>query len=360
MESIEAILEKDVLEREDLIRVLEADGADCGPLFRRAAEVKAARVGNRVYLRGLIEYSNLCSKNCLYCGIRSGNAAAARYEMTPEETIEVARHALERRYGSIVIQAGERDDALFVSKIERTLRGIRALAGDGLHVTLSLGEQTPDTYRRWFEAGAHRYLLRIEASNPDLFRKLHPDDARHRHALRLAALGAVRAAGYQVGTGVMIGLPFQTAADLADDLLFFRDLDVDMIGMGPYLEHPDTPLYARARALLPPRERLELTLRMVALLRVMMGDINIAATTAMQAIDPEGRERAIRAGANVVMPNLTPARYRHDYLLYENKPCLDEAPEESVELFEARIREFGGTIAYGEWGDSRRFLERTS
>lgn len=360
MKSIAEILGKTSLDRGDLIRVLEADEGECGPLLARAAVVKRSGVGSRVYLRGLIEYSNICSKDCLYCGIRSGNAAASRYEMTEEETLAAARLALERRFGSIVIQAGERDDAPFVARMERILRRIRALGGGALHVTLSLGEQSPDTYRRWLDAGAHRYLLRIEASSPDLYRKLHPEDPRHSQASRLEALGALREAGYQVGTGVMIGAPFQTAADLADDLLFFRDLDVDMIGMGPYIEHPDTPLYTHARELLPPRKRLELSLRMVALLRVMMPDINIAATTAMQAIDPEGRERAIRAGANVVMPNLTPARYRHDYLLYENKPCLDQEPEESVELLEARIRESGGSIAYGEWGDSGRFLARKS
>jgi biotin synthase len=305
-----------------------------------------------------MEYPNYCIKNCLYCGIRSGNRRYARYEMTDDEVLQAARFAWENRFASIVIQSGERNDETFISKIEHLISGIQAMTRNGLHITLSLGEQKPETYRRWFQAGAQRYLLRIEVSNPNLYRRLHPEDAHHCYESRLDALKALRACGFQTGTGVMIGLPFQTVADLADDLIFFRDFDIDMVGMGPYIEHHDTPLYQYRNELLSLRERFLLSLKMIAVLRIMMKDINIAATTALQAIDPVGREQALKAGANVIMPNLTPVKYRQDYLLYEGKPCLNEEAEACRGCLETRIQMAGDTIAYGEWGDSQHFAKR--
>lgn len=191
-------------------------------------------------------------------------------------------------------------------------------------ITLSMGEQSRETFERWKEAGAERYLLRIEASNRELYHKLHPHDDNHSYEKRLNALKLLQDCDYQVGTGVMVGLPFQTTSNLADDLLFFKDFDIDMIGLGPYIEHEDTPLYQYSDQLKPQAERFELSMRMVALLRILMKDVNIAATTAMQSIDELGREKVIKVGANVLMPNITPVRYREGYLLYENKPCLDE------------------------------------
>ncbi len=358
MADIEAILDKAFLDREDLVILLSAGEEDSAAIYRKAGEVKREYVGNKVYLRGLLEYSNYCSKDCLYCGIRSGNLRYARYEMTEDEVLESARYAWENRFSSIVIQSGERSDEKFVAKIERLIRRIQAMARNELHITLSLGEQPAETYLRWLEAGAHRYLLRIEVSDPELYRKLHPDDGHHTYQSRLEALKALRQTGYQVGTGVMIGLPFQTISQLAGDLIFFRDFDIDMIGMGPYIEHKDTPLYQYRNELMSLRERFLLSLKMVAILRIMMKDINIAATTALQTIDPMGREKALRVGANVIMPNLTPVKYRQDYLLYENKPCLDEEAEACKSCLEARIFMAGDTIAYGEWGDSRHFKGR--
>jgi len=358
MTIIEEILNKHSFGREDIISLLSAGEEDSSVIYQKAGEIKKAFVENKVYFRGLIEYSNYCTKNCFYCGIRSGNLRCARYEMADDEVLGAARYAWENRFASIVIQSGERDDEKFISKIEQLITDIQAMAHNELHITLSLGEQKPDTYRRWFKAGAHRYLLRIEVSNPELYRKLHPDDKHHSHQSRLEALKALREAGYQVGTGVMIGLPFQAVSDLADDLLFFKDFDIDMVGMGPYIEHQDTPLYQYRMELLPLRERFLLSLRMVAVLRIMMKDINIAATTALQAIDPFGREQALRVGANVIMPNLTPTKYRQDYLLYENKPCLNEEAEACKGCLETRIRMAGDAIAYGEWGDSKKYKDR--
>jgi biotin synthase len=280
--------------------------------------------------------------------------------MPDEEVLEAAKYAFDNNFASIVIQSGERNDRKFVDTIDRLLRDIRQMTQGKLHVTLSLGEQTEKTYQRWMDAGAQRYLLRIEVSNPELYRKLHPEDKHHDYNERLEALRRLRKTGYQVGTGVMIGLPFQTISDLADDLIFFRDFDIDMAGMGPYIEHEDTPLYQYRNELLPIRERFLLSLKMVALLRIMMKDINIAATTAMQTIDPQGREKALLVGANVIMPNLTPVKYRQSYLLYQNKPCLDEEAEECKSCLEARIALAGDEIGFGEWGDSKHFKKRTS
>jgi biotin synthase len=355
---IEEILKKESFSREDLIYLLSADEKERLKIFEKAQQVKEEFVGKKVYFRGLIEYSNYCSKNCFYCGIRAGNSRYIRYRMTDGEVLAAAKYAYDNNFASIVIQSGESNDRKFTSSIERLLKEIHIQTEGKLHITLSLGEQSEETYRRWFEAGAHRYLLRIEVSNPELYRKLHPNDKHHDYFARLEALKVLRKTGFQVGTGVMIGLPFQTPGDLADDLLFFRDFDIDMAGMGPYIEHEDTPLYKYRNELPDLRERFLLSLKMVALLRIMMKDINIAATTAMQTIDPQGREKALLIGANVIMPNITPVKYRQNYLLYENKPCLDEEAEECKSCLETRIFMTGGEIGYGEWGDSRHFGKR--
>ncbi len=355
---IKHILEKENLEKPDLVKLLSAGEEDRKLLFEKAMAVKEAQVGKKVFYRGLIEFSNLCAKNCFYCGIRAGNKKQHRYEATEEEVLEAARYAWKNRFGSVVIQAGERSGKNYVSRIESLVARIKDMSKGELGITLSLGEQSEETYRRWFEAGAHRYLLRIEVSNPALYPTYHPVDKNHDYNARLESLYLLRKVGYQVGSGVMIGLPFQTEEDLADDLLFFQKHDIDMVGMGPYIEHADTPMYKYKDRLLPKMERFYLSLKMVACLRILMKDINIAATTAMQAIDPMGREKAIKVGANIIMPNLTPTKYRDDYLLYEDKPCTDEDAEECKRCLEARIHMAGGEIGYGEWGDSRHFKKR--
>ena len=358
MDEIDDILNKESFSKEDLVRLLSTNEEESRKIYEKSKAIKAEQIGRKVYFRGLIEYSNYCSKNCLYCGIRAGNSRYIRYQMPDEEVLEAAKYAYDNKFASIVIQSGERNDRKFIDSIEKLLKEIHRMSEGKLHVTLSLGEQTEKTYQRWFTAGAHRYLLRIEVSNPVLYSKLHPNDKHHDYNERLDALRRLRKVGYQVGTGVMIGLPFQTIPDLADDLIFFRDFDIDMAGMGPYIEHQDTPLYQFRNELLPLHERFLLSLKMVALLRIMMKDINIAATTAMQSIDPQGREKALLVGANVIMPNLTPVKYRQNYLLYENKPCLDENAEECNSCLEARIAMAGDEIGYGEWGDSRHFKNR--
>ena len=346
--------------KENIIELLEEkDQNRVQQLYDDAFRTKIDNVGNKVYLRGLVEITNICRKNCLYCGIRRDNLSNDRYEIYIEDVIPAARFAYEQGYGSMVIQGGERHDKKFRDKITSILKEVRKISSESpLGITLSLGEQPFDVYQEWFEAGAHRYLLRIESSTQELFEKIHPVDESHSFQTRLTALEDLRRAGYQVGTGVMIGLPFQTLGNLADDLLFFKNFDIDMCGMGPYLEHSQTPLYQYKDLLIPKEERLELSLKMVAILRLMMPKINIAATTAMQSIDPAGREKAILAGANVIMPNLTLTEVRGDYSIYENKPGVGEDASITSSSLERMLQNAGIPIGYNEWGDSLHFKDR--
>ncbi len=344
--------------RQELVELLSLEGEELKMLYNKAAEEKLKHVGNKVYYRGLIEYSNRCAKNCYYCGVRRGNKGIGRYELTDEEVLEAARLAFEKNFASLVIQSGERSSRQFVKKIAFLLEKIRELSGGKLRVTLSMGEQTEDTFRLWRESGAQRYLLRIESSNPELYKKIHPDNALHSYENRLRAIELLRKTGYQVGTGVMIGLPFQTLDDLAGDLLFIKKYDIDMIGMGPYIEHEDTPLYEYRHLLLPKEKRFELSMKMLALLRLIMPTVNMAATTAMQTLDPEGREKALRIGANVIMPNLTPLKYREGYLLYKDKPNIHEETDVSLKKLAEAIRQAGCQLALGEWGDSEHYSAR--
>jgi biotin synthase len=358
-QSIDQILQDEMFTHDQLVTLLNAKGSERTKIFAKASEIKKAFVGNKVYFRGLVELSNICSKNCLYCGIRSGNKKPDRYMVTANEVYEAARFASENGYGSMVLQSGERCDEQFISIVSELITGIKKISDGKLGITLSMGEQSEETYRKWFELGAHRYLLRIETSNRELYYKIHPENKKHDFDTRLQSLQLLRKIGYNVGSGVMIGLPFQTIEHLSDDLLFLQKLDVDMVGMGPFIEHEDTPLFEFRNQLWPKQQRFDIALLMVAILRIMMKNINIAATTAMQAIDKQGREKALKAGANIIMPNLTPVKYREDYLLYEDKPCMDEDAADCRSCLEARIHIAGDEIGYNEWGDSKHFTERT-
>ncbi len=360
MKQLENILGQTVFSEDDLCRLLRTEGEERKLLFQFAASKKTETVGRKVYFRGLIEFSNRCAKDCLYCGIRRSNNKVGRYELADDEILGACCFAWENGFGSVVLQSGELSSPAFVGRVDRLLRSIKKLSKGELGITLSCGEQSPDTYRRWFESGAHRYLLRIETSDPELYSMIHPDDGRHCIERRMRALQDLKECGYQVGSGVMIGLPFQSIRQLAGDLLFLKKTDVDMVGMGPYIEHKNTPLSRYRHLLLPKPERLDLSLKMIATLRLVMPDINIAAATALQAIDPAGREKALTVGANVIMPNLTPLAYRKDYQLYEDKPCLDEDAGLCRSCLEARVDLAGSEIGYGEWGDPLHFFNRRS
>lgn len=358
MKTVAEIVQQQEFAVQDLITLLMSRDRDRQLLFERSRQVKEKILGKKVFFRGLVEFSNICSKDCFYCGIRKANNNVVRYNASDEEILEACRFAWQNRFGSVVLQSGELASKAFADRVDGLLKKIKQLSNNELGITLSCGEQSRETYLRWFESGAHRYLLRIEASNPNLYYKIHPRNVKHSFERRVEALQHLKETGYQVGTGVMIGLPFQTMEDLANDLLFFKQIDIDMCGMGPYIEHEHTPLYQHRHLLLSRKERFDLALKMIAVLRLLMPDINIAAATALQAIDPAGREKALTVGANVLMPNLTPCQYRKDYLLYEDKPCLDEDAELCRNCLEARIELAGSEIGYNEWGDSKHYFSR--
>ncbi len=343
---------------EEIKALLAAEGEEMESLLRRALEVKLRELDNYVHLRGLIEFGNTCEKNCLYCGLRRGNARVERYCLSDDEVLSCARLSHELGYGSVALQSGERSDPEFIARIEHLVREIKKIDGGSLGITLSLGEQTEDTYRRWFDAGAHRYLLRIESSNEELYYKIHPRDSKHSFRQRIGCIESLIKTGYQAGTGVMVGLPFQTLDHLAGDLLFFKKMDVAMVGLGPYIPHPDTPLYKFKDLIPSAKERMDMTLKMIAVLRLMMPRINMVAATANQTIDPQGREKAIKAGANVIMPNLTPGEYRESYFIYPDKACVKDTPDQCQTCLDIRLAAIGHRIQYNAWGDSLAFTER--
>jgi len=355
---IRTILEHEEFSKENIISLLMTKGEERTMLFHKSAEVKEKYIGKKVWFRGLIEFSNVCGKDCLYCGIRKGYKNVTRYSLTDEEILEAAKFAYDNRYGSIALQSGELESDFISARIENLLHRIKDLSKGELGVTLSVGEHEPEVYKKWFDAGAHRYLLRVESTNKVLYNKIHPDDSKHDFSRRLNCLKSLQDIGYQTGTGVMIGLPFQTLDDLAGDLLFMKEFDIDMCGMGPYVEHADTPLIKHAATLMPLKERFDLTLKMIAIIRIMMKDINIVAATALQAIDPIGREKAVKIGANILMPNITPGKYRDSYKLYDNKPCTDDSAEDCQTCLEARVTLADAEVIYGEWGDSRHYERR--
>lgn len=340
---------------DEILALLRTDRPD--DLFAAAYAEKCTRVGKRVSLRGLIEFSNVCGKNCYYCGIRAGNAKVARYRLSEDEIVAAARQAERARYGSVVLQSGEVASEANTAFVERVVSRLHAEFGDALGVTLCLGEQSEETYRRWRAAGAHRYLLRIESSNPELYAKLHP--ASHSWQARVDCLRTLKRLGYITGSGVMIGVPGQTLEDLAGDIAFFAQEDLDMIGMGPFIPHPDTPL-GEGLAMTPDwkRHQVELGCRMIAIARLALKDVNIAATTALEALDPQGREKGLLAGANVMMPNVTPAKYRGDYKLYSDKPCQDESADLVGDVLERRIRSIGEEVNWSDRGDPLHFSRR--
>lgn len=348
--------------RNDLLAILSAEHVSDIEIVRRAAEaVLLEQCGPQVYLRGLVESSNACSSDCLYCGIRKSNQRVKRYTLSVDQIVASARLCSDLRYGSMVIQSGERSDRKFIDltieAVRRIKRETRSEAQpEGLGITLCIGQQSRETYRRLFDAGAHRYLLRIETTNPALFARIHPEDQTFES--RLECLALLREIGYQVGTGVMIGLPGQTLEDLADDILFFAWHDIDMIGMGPFIPDPETPL---GRETCPAvAERIRLSLLMIAATRLMLQDVNIASTTALQALDPIGREKGLQFGANVIMPQVTPLNVRKDYQLYPGRPCLEESAGECNPCLGMRVAFAGRMIGYNAWGDSIHAAKRQS
>ncbi len=349
---------------DNIVRLLELEdgSSELEALYSCANSIKKECRGSKVYFRGLIEISNICIKNCFYCGIRKSNNNVYRYELSSEKVLEEAQYALDSGYGSVVIQGGERNDAKFISKITHLVSQIKRLRrSDGafpnlsLGITLSLGEQTKDVYREWFNAGAHRYLLRIESSNREHYNIIHPINSLHSYDTRVQAIKDLMEVGFKTGTGVMIGTPGQTLKNLAEDLLFFKRIGVGMVGMGPYIPHRETPLGECVER--NPgfnaidSEKLSLSLKMIAILRILMPHINIAATTALQVLDKDARERALLCGANVIMPNVTDLEVKGEYNLYDGKPGVKDSVEETKQHLLANLREIGVEVGWNELGD---------
>ena len=343
------------LTTEELVFLLSlSDPADLQSLYAAAYALKLKCCGKGVSVRGLVEAGNVCAKDCLYCGIRKSNATVKRYTLAADEIVSSAEQAKGMGYASLVIQSGEIESEAHTAFIEEVLHRLAPL---DLGVTLSLGEQTEEVYARWHAAGATRYLLRIETSNPELYAKIHPKECSWTR--RVECLRALRRTGYQVGTGVMCALPGQTLDDLAHDIEFYGELDVDMIGMGPFIPAPNTPLgIEKEEWRMGNGERLALGLKMIAVTRLFLHDVNIAAATALQALADDGREQGVKAGANVLMPNVTDVAYRRSYQLYANKPSLNENAGLCRACLDRRLASIGEHLLYNRRGDSRHFAKR--
>ncbi len=343
--------------------LVEANPEKLERLWLSADSLRHDTVGDEVYLRGLVEISNICRRNCLYCGIRAGNPKPQRYRMSAEEMVETARLAKKLGYGTVVLQSGE-DGSVSAEEIAEIIRQIKRKTN--LAVTLSLGERAEEDYITWFKAGANRYLLRFETSNETLYRAIHPPHAqgRYRSGSRIELLKTLRNIGYEIGSGVMAGIPGQTWDDLARDIALFAELDLDMIGCGPFLPHPDTPLGGVRSQESGVEEQVildkHLPFKVIALARLVCPAANIPTTTAIATLDPvHGRLLGLSRGANVVMPNLTPACYRKMYEIYPHKAASGETPEETHELAVRQILELGRTPGQGA-GTSPRFLKNAT
>ena len=333
----------------------ECDPARLAQLFGDADAARAANVGPAVHLRALVEISNRCVRQCGYCGLRAGNADLPRYRMSHDEIIACAHQATALGYGTIVLQAGE-DPTITTEWLAAIVRQIKA--DTPLAVTLSLGERTTEELSAWRAAGADRYLLRFETSDAELFALIHPPHPGrpHQRVDRIAILRQLRELGYEVGSGIMLGIPGQTYASVARDLLLFRQLDLDMIGIGPYIPHPATPLATGEwRRPIPAREQVPaeelMVYKAVALTRLVCPQANIPATTALATINRvDGRELGLQRGANVFMPNLTPAPYRALYQIYPNKACISETGAACNGCLRSRISAIGRTVGIGPGG----------
>ncbi len=327
-------------------------------LWEAASFVRHQSVGDAVHLRGLLEISNYCDRSCWYCGLRMPNAQIPRYRLGAQEILDGAAEAVRRAYGSVVLQAGE-DPHLDIDQLCDVIRRIKTLTP--LAVTLSLGERSDGELQQLREAGADRYLLRFETSNRQLFERIHPSRPGQAPGQRRALLLRLRELGYELGSGVMVGLPGQSCSDLAQDVQLFQELDLDMIGIGPYIPHPDTPLADEVATDLngsAAAENLLTTYKMIALARLACPASNIPSTTALATLDPyRGQRLGLQRGANVIMPNLTPRKYRRDYEIYPHKAGTERSPHESDAAARAELAAVGRPAARGR-GDSPRFLRR--
>ena len=311
-------------------------------LYKNACAVREEIYGKDVYLRGLIEFSNYCKNNCFYCGIRKDNLKAERYRLSPGDIVACAQKGYQLGFRTVVLQSGE--DMWFSDEmICEIVKAIKALHPD-MAITLSIGEKEKSSYLKYYQAGAERYLLRQETSNPEHYRQLHPKELSIAH--RKQCLKDLKEIGYQVGCGIMVGTPGQTYDHIIEDLIYMKDFNPHMVGIGPFIPHADTPFKNE------PRGTLEDTLHLLGIIRLMLPHCLLPATTALGTIDPQGREKGLLAGANVVMPNLSPRGVRSKYMLYDGKICTGEEAAECHACMERRIKRTGYEVVEAR-GDYR-------
>ena len=322
------------LDREELVSLLASP--ECEEVLAAAADrVRHAYVGDGIHLRGLIEFSNICRQNCMYCGLRRDNRRLERYRLSVEEIVALAEKAKGYGYQTVVLQSGE-DPYFDVERMAEILRQIKKL---DLAITLSIGERSYEEYKAFREAGADRYLLRIETTDEALYEKLDPGMS---YRNRVRCLQDLKRLGYEVGTGTLVGLPGQSLESIAEDILFYQEMDVDMLGIGPLIPNGDTPLGNEKAG------DFHLTRRMVSLLRLLLPEANIPATTAVETMVKGGREIILASGANVVMPNVTEGECRRKYALYPGKICVSDTPADCRGCMEGRIRAMGRYVAKGK------------
>ncbi|HPT41512.1 MAG TPA: [FeFe] hydrogenase H-cluster radical SAM maturase HydE [Candidatus Gastranaerophilaceae bacterium] len=320
------------LTRDEIIELLKYPFTLHSSLFTASDKVRSKYVGDEVHLRGLIEFSNYCRQNCLYCGLRRDNKKIKRYRLTEKQIIDFSRKAKSYGYQTVVLQSGE--DPYFTA--ERMKKIISEIKKFDLAITLSIGERNFDEYKAFKKAGADRYLIRIETTDKNLYSKLDPDmDWQN----RLNCLKDLRKLDYEVGTGCLVGLPEQTLESLADDILFFKKIDADMIGIGPFIPNENTPL-SKANG-----GSFELALKVMAITRLLCPDANIPATTAMETLNPNGRLIALQSGANVVMPNVTEGEYRKLYEIYPGKICINDTPVKCKSCISGKITGINRTVS---------------
>ena len=322
------------MNKQEIITFLQDDSQNSW-LFKEADRVRRERVGDTIHLRALIEFSNICKRHCKYCGIRAGNTATERYRLEKEDIIVLAKKAVDLGYRTIVLQSGE-DDNYYSDKLCDIIREIKAL---DVAVTLSIGEKTFEEYKAYRQAGADRFLLRIETTDRTLYEAMHPHASFDN---RVRCLQDLKTLGYEVGTGCLVGLPGQTIESLADDILFFKALDADMIGVGPFIPHAQTPLKDESLG------DFWLALKVMALTRINLPNINIPATTAMETIIPNGRLIALQSGANVVMSNVSTIDCRKKYEIYPNKAGVNDNESDVRKQLEAMFSTIGRTIAHNK------------
>ncbi len=333
---VEKLYRTSDLTDEELTALIETDDMDAAELLRRYAdETRQKSYGKKVFLRGLIEVSSYCKNDCIYCGIRRSNKDAQRYRLSREEILSCCENGYELGFRTFVMQGGE-DSSFTDDFMCSVISEIKEKYPD-CAVTLSLGERSYDSYKRMKEAGADRYLLRHEAASQELYSKLHPDEMSLQN--RKDCLFALKELGYQVGAGFMVGAPYQTTAHLVADLRFLQELQPQMIGIGPFVSHHNTP-FADFKG-----GTLELTLRLLGILRLMFPKVLLPATTALGTIAPNGRELGLQTGCNVVMPNLSPVKVRKKYDLYDNKICTGEEAAECRGCLQRRIVSAGYEVA---------------